>query len=133
MTFTPFARRTAAAALFGLALLASPGAMAQEDQEFEGTLMAGDEQLTSGEYYDTYSFPVQAGQTIIVDLVSDEVDPYIILKAPDDEQYENDDYEGSTTHSRVVETATVSGNWDILVTTYEPGETGAYLVHVTVE
>jgi hypothetical protein len=126
-------RPVAAAALFALALLVAPRVSAQENREFAGTLAAGDEQLTSGEYVDTYAFPVRAGQTITIDLVSDEVDPYIILKGPDEEQYENDDYEGSTTHSRVVQTANVSGNWDVMVTTYASGETGGYEVHVTIE
>ena len=91
-----------------------------------GTLSTGDEQLQSGEYLDRYTLSASAGENIVVDLTSDQFDTYIILVTPNGEQIENDDYEGSLSHSRVETQANMSGEYEVLVTSFAPGETGSY-------
>lgn len=100
-------------------------------RQHSGTLEDGDATLESGEFADSYTIDVQAGQTIVVDMVStSELDPYIILKAPGGGQTENDDYEGDRTRSRVEEVASESGAWRVMATSYEPGESGTYTVSI---
>lgn len=102
-------------------------------QTHSGELAAGDQTLTTGEFADSYPVTVRAGQTVIVDATTDgELDPYVILRAPSGEQVDNDDFEGSTTHSRVEQVAAESGKYDAMVTSYTPGETGSYTATVTV-
>lgn len=96
-------------------------------REHSGSLESGDATLNSGEYADTYTVDVQEGQTIFVDLrATGDFDPYIIVRAPSGEQFENDDYEGDRTRSRVEEVAGESGAWRVIATSFEPGETGNY-------
>ena len=93
---------------------------------FTGNLAAGDEQLQSGEYQDSYTFTANAGDQITVDLTSTQFDPYLILIPPVGDQMDNDDWEGSLSHSRIETTASSSGTYEVLVTSFAPGETGRY-------
>lgn len=103
-------------------------------QVHTGELAAGDETLETGEYVDSYGLTVREGQTVIVDATTDgELDPYVILRAPNGEQAENDDVEGSTTHARVEHVATEAGYYTAMVTSYESGESGSYTVTLTVQ
>ena len=95
---------------------------------FTGNLAAGDEQLQSGEYQDSYTFTANAGDQITVDLTSTQFDPYLILIPPVGDQMDNDDWEGSLSHSRIETTASSSGTYEVLVTSFAPGEMGSYVL-----
>lgn len=96
-----------------------------------GELRAGDETLESGEYYDSYSFMGTAGEEVVLDLRSTEVDPYLILMAPSRESEQNDDFEGSAERSVISTTLEESGEYTVVVTTYAPNETGSYALEIT--
>lgn len=98
-----------------------------------GNLRQGDEALRSGEYFDRYSFEGRAGQRVVVRLEADGFDPYVILKDPSGDQEENDDFEDSRTVSQIDFVLTESGSHEVLVTSYEAGETGDYHLTVTLE
>ena len=98
-----------------------------------GSLAPGDQQLQSGEYQDSYFFTAQPGQSIVVDLTSDQFDPYLILKPPQGEQLDNDDWEGSLSQSRIETTATSAGEYEVVVTSFAVGETGSYNLQYGVE
>ena len=66
------------------------------------------------------------GQRLTLDLTADGFDPYLMLISPGGNQEENDDFEGSTSHSRIETTLTESGNYRVIVTSYATGETGSY-------
>ena len=97
-------------------------------QSLSGQLESGDSTLDSGEYSDIFTFDGQAGQTISVELNSTDFDTYIGLVFPSDEVLENDDYEGSTSKSRIDLTLQESGRYSVIATSYESGETGSYQV-----
>ncbi len=100
-------------------------------QSYSGRLEKGDEQLSSKEYYDVYSFQASAGEEVAVDLRSNDFDPFLILLSPSERDTQNDDYENSSSHSRIEKVLDESGEWTVMVTSYEPGETGAYNVTIT--
>ncbi len=93
-----------------------------------GALEAADETLITGEYIDAYDFQGWPGQHVAIDLTSDEFDTYLILKDPSGGQVENDDAEGDDRvgHSSIASDLTQTGMYRVLVTSYEPGETGPY-------
>jgi hypothetical protein len=92
-----------------------------------GTLASGDVTLRSGEYVDTHRVQVQAGQTLSVEVASSDFDTYVMVKTPDGEQEDNDDCTaGDTSRSCLDVMAERSGTYEILVTSFEPGETGVY-------
>ncbi|HEX9950917.1 MAG TPA: hypothetical protein VGB53_04055 [Rubricoccaceae bacterium] len=95
-------------------------------QRLDSELADSDRTLSSGEYVDTWVLYAAAGQQITVEVTSDEFDPYIILKSPSGEQFDNDDWEGSTRIARIVHDDAEEGQWEVLATSYRAGTTGTY-------
>jgi hypothetical protein len=92
-----------------------------------GRLESNDPTLSSGELNDSYGFVGRAGERVTFDLRSSEFDPYLILQMPDDHpQADNDDWEGAQDHARIETTLPADGQYRVLVTTFRPGEQGAY-------
>lgn len=91
-----------------------------------GQLQSGDTTLDSGEYTDTYDFEGQAGELASIDLQSQEFDTYLMLIAPDGEHFSNDDFEASQNHSLLTMTLPQSGTYQVVVTSYQAGESGSY-------
>jgi hypothetical protein len=123
---------------YGVGVFASGAAPAQEvtagapsTQNHRGRLESGDSQLSSKEYYDRYSFQGNAGEVVLVDLFATDFDPFLILLAPSGKDTQNDDYEGSANRSRIEKVLGESGEWSVMVTSYEAGETGAYELSIT--
>ena len=95
-----------------------------------GTLQNGDVQLESGEYVDTFTFSAERGQRVAAELTSSAFDAYIILTTPSGEQIDNDDGEDGT-NSRLDQVLAEDGEYQVMVTSYSPGETGSYRFSVT--
>lgn len=91
-----------------------------------GTLQSGDETLGSGEYIDSYTFEGLPGERVDIELTSSDFDTYLILVTPSYEQIENDDADGSTSRSFIQADLTEAGMYRVVVTSYAPGEQGAY-------
>jgi hypothetical protein len=109
------------------ALVVLPRAIAaQAPTIHRGTLAAGDATLRSGEYYDNYTFEGQTGQRLVVDLTSRAFDPYLMVIAPSGDKKDNDDYEGSSAHSRLELTLEETGTYRVVATSYKKDDTGAY-------
>lgn len=116
-------------ASLALAAALSQPAAAQQRIDASGTLQRGDSTLESGEFYDSYTIDVRAGEQIDVRATSTEFDPYLIVRGPaDDLRWENDDEGDGSVQSRVNETAPVTGRYRVIVTSYQPGESGRYQV-----
>lgn len=99
-----------------------------------GVLESGDEVLgETGEYLDSYFFEGTANQTAVFDLRSAEFDTYLIILGPDGEQFENDDYEGDMSRSLVSTVLESNGTYEVMVTSYDVGETGSYTLEINTE
>ncbi len=96
-----------------------------------GALAQGDQTLNSGEFADTYNFTWPAGSSFDVRVTSSEFDTYVIVRDPGGEQHDNDDEAEGNTNSRLQVNATAAGAYQVLVTSYQPGETGNYQLQVT--
>ncbi|MGD2166498.1 MAG: caspase family protein [Gammaproteobacteria bacterium] len=105
-------------------------AVAIANREERGALTQSDTMLESGEYYDSYSFIADGDSRIQIDLRSNDFDTYLIVVPPEGDQLENDDAD-STSHSAVELAAGAFGQYRVLVTSYEQGETGDYLLTIT--
>ncbi len=98
-----------------------------------GNLQTGDQTLNSGEFADLYNQNVDRGETIVVEMSSSQFDPYLILRPPGGgTQVDNDDFEGDRTRSRIEYVATQGGNYEVIATSYQPGESGDYGVTIEV-
>lgn len=94
-----------------------------------GRLAAGDATFSEGEYYDSYTFEGQPGQSVTIDLNSADFDTYLVLEGPDGHREVNDDAD-STTHSRIDTQLWQLGTYTVYVTSYAASETGAYALAI---
>lgn len=97
----------------------------------EGVLQHGDQNLEAGEFADVYTFEARAGESITIDLTSDDFDTYLILTKPDDQNLDNDDFEGSSSRSQIALEVESAGTFKVTVTSYKPYEKGAYKLIIT--
>lgn len=124
---------TLAAAMVALTL-AGGEARAQQrlsvGGEAAGRLQDGDQRLDSGEYVDVWTFQGRAGQQVTVSMSSTEVDAYLMLRGPAGLSEWNDDRATGETNARITVRLPADGTYRISATTYEPGESGEYLISV---
>jgi hypothetical protein len=107
------------------------GAGAGGERTFRGTLAQGDARLQSGEFYDTETLDLVAGTTVRFRLSSTDFDTYLIVNDPSGAQQYNDDLSQSDRNSGLDYTVTRTGPHRVVVTSYRPGETGAWTLTVT--
>lgn len=93
-----------------------------------GVLEDGDALHEAGEFRDVYSFEAGVGEEVAFDLFSAGFDTYLIVVSPDGTWTENDDYNGSLDHSHITMTTDQAGEYMVIVTSYDPEETGDYLL-----
>jgi Putative metallopeptidase len=102
------------------------------NETFTGTLQDGDDTLDNGEYFDYYDVELVQGQEVTFELSSTEFDTYLIISAPDDFGYVNDDatikVDGYL--SKLTIPISTTGTWTIGVSSYEAGQSGNYQVGV---
>lgn len=99
-------------------------------QNYRDRLDSGDDRI-SGTYYDTYVLRGSAGDHVVLDLHSSDFDTYLGLVAPSGELIENDDHDGSTSRSRIEAQLDESGEWTVVVTSYQSGATGGYELNIS--
>ena len=98
----------------------------------EGSLTTDDRRLKDGRFSDVHHFDGTAGDSVTIDLRTDTFDPVLLLLQPTGEVHENDDYQGSMSHSRIHQELAQPGQYQVVVTSYSPGETGSYDLNITV-
>jgi len=128
MKLLPFAIALSSACLSVLAMPALAQMLLMEEY---GMLEQGDEILPSdNSLYDVYTFEGEVGQSIIIDVASDEFDTYLALLSPSDEVLaENDDVDGST-NSSIAMTLSESGMYTVIVNGYDSSSQGQYVLTV---
>ena len=94
-----------------------------------GVLAAGDRQLTTGEFYDEWTFLVSAGQAYSVRMASTNFDAYVIVIDPTGQQMDNDDF-GGVTDAGIDLVAAARGTMRAMATTYASGAYGSYTLSV---
>ncbi|MEM9945246.1 MAG: PPC domain-containing protein [Cyanobacteria bacterium P01_D01_bin.36] len=110
----------AAAALTGVAGIAHQAALAQALLQQEGTLAPME---------DAYSFDGDAGQTMTIELQSEDFDPILLLKGPDGEVLtSNDDY-GGTLNSTIVIELPEAGTYNAVASSFS-GQGGNYQIEI---
>lgn len=92
----------------------------------EGELANGDRTLRSGEFYDSFTRTVDAGQALHIRLESTEFDPYLIVRSPSGRQTDNDDTTPQDRNPTVDFPYTEAGTYTVIVTSYRAGERGHY-------
>lgn len=94
-------------------------------EQAEGRLMYGDTVLGGGSFADRHHFDAEVGQQVILDVTSQQFDTYLRLQGPDGSIIENDDFDGPG-HSQIELEIEQAGRYRVVVTTYQPDQTGRY-------
>jgi serine protease Do len=84
-------------------------------------------------YFNAYTFDAEQGQRITIDMISDQLDAYLILIDPNGQDVAQDDDGGGGTNARLVTTAVASGTYTILANSYSVGEVGEYRLQVAAD
>ncbi len=92
----------------------------------QDTLTSSAPTLPDGSYYRVYDFVGEAGKTIVIEMSSREIDPYLVLVDPKGEQVAEDDDGGSGSDARLIYTLKMDGVYTLYANSYEVGETGKY-------
>ena len=101
------------------------------DLVFEDSLGTGDQRQKDGQYLDTYVFQGAAGDDVRIHLVGAFDTVLMLFDSNGDLVAENDDYEvGTLGYSAIVEVLQSTGEYRVMVTSYEVGETGDYTLIV---
>jgi hypothetical protein len=103
-------------------------------QTQQGSLTRSDVLLTSDSTYaQAWSIQAQAGQTVTIDLESDEFDAYLFLRGPGisgGRDYQDDD-SGGNCNARLTATFPQSGEYEVVVNTAGKYATGQFSLSVT--
>lgn len=111
-----------------------PGSSVVLGGRFErGSLRAGDDTRVNGSYSDSYSFIADRGDSTVIDLRSGEFDTFLIVRAPNGEEFSNDDYEASFDRSLITIPRTETGNYEVIVSSYAETESGGYTLEITTD
>jgi len=98
---------------------------------FSGTLGSGSSESITGQLYDIYTIRTRAGDHVVANMISSEFDTYLRVQSPTGRKADNNDYQGSISHSRVELDITESGTWQIMATSHDEGAMGSYVITVT--
>ncbi len=102
----------------------------------KGSLAVGDKQFDDDSYYDVTEFNFKEGERVVIAVSSANsddggFDTYLIVKTPDGQSLENDDYpEGNSALSRVEFIALKTGTYVVKISSYDAEETGDYILAV---
>lgn len=93
----------------------------------QGELDSNSEVLPAdNSYFNAYTFEGRTGQQVVIAMNSSDLNPYLILLAPNGTALAQDDDGGGGKNSRLSVTLPNDGTYTILANSYDPGEMGAY-------
>ena len=99
-----------------------------------GTLTDNDATADDGSYFDAYAVHVKEGDKLVITMVSNEFDAFLVLgQDQDDGSFEgltSDDDSLSDTHAKIEWTAPAEGTYVIRAGSFGQGQTGAYAMTV---
>ena len=95
------------------------------------TLSAADNTLPDGSYYKSYQFQGQAGQSLVVEMRGNGLDPYMVLFDGNGRKVAEDDDGGGGKNARIAITLPSTGKYTLYANSYEVGDTGAFTLSAT--
>ncbi|HEY9627745.1 MAG TPA: trypsin-like peptidase domain-containing protein [Coleofasciculaceae cyanobacterium] len=81
-------------------------------------------------YYNAYTFEGRAGQRVVVEMSSSDLDSYLILLSADGTDLAQDDDSGGGSNSKLEIALPADGTYTILANAYGSGQTGSYSLRV---
>ena len=99
-------------------------------QPMSGTLAASDARSSGGQHQDVYTFTGRAGQTLRVNLDSNNMDTLVRVTGPGGFTQQDDD-SGDLLNAQLDITLPANGTYQVVATTYSAGVTGDYTLRIS--
>jgi serine protease Do len=77
-------------------------------------------------FFKAYRFQGRAGQQVRIDMVSQEINPFLILVAPNGRTLAQDRNSGGNRNARIATTLPISGTYLLIANSYRSGEVGSF-------
>ena len=115
--------------IVGQSTLAQPAAStATQGSSIDGKLDSSSETLKDGNYTNAHTFAGKAGETLTIDLTSQDFDAYLILLDPDKNKVAEDDDGGEDNNARIVLTLPSNGTYTLILSSAKAQESGNYIL-----
>ncbi len=99
-----------------------------------GILTEADATAEDNSFFDAYRVTLKADEKLLITMVSNEVDSFIVVGQPQDggpfEVLGSDDDSLSDTHAKLEWTAPADGVYEVRAGTFQQGQTGAYALNI---
>jgi S1-C subfamily serine protease len=100
--------------------------------EVKGNLSQESSTLPSdNSYFDAYTFDAAAGQRVVIEMTSDDLNPYLILLSSDGGNIAQSGQRSGEKLSQIEITLPIEGTYTILANSLSAGETGQYTLNVS--
>ena len=128
--FSRLACLTATVGLWGAIAwsLAGSNARAISPGETTGQLNDTSATLNDGSYYNSHELTIEVGESLAIDLISEDFDPFLLLLDAEGNELAHDDDSGDGDDARILITVPQSGNYQLWVNAYAAGEVGGYVL-----
>ena len=100
------------------------------NETIRGALDNSDRRLSGGEFVDLHIFDGEADEPVMIEMTSSAFDTYLIVTLPTGEVITNDDFDGSTSTSRIEMIMPMDGRYRIEATSYAADESGSYNLRI---
>jgi len=108
-----------------------------DGQMITNRLKSGDSTWPNKSYFHAYAFKGKAGQQVMIEVDSKQIDPSLILILPEKENNKviaaNDDISPENFNARIETTLPKDGTYVVVTSSFESGETGEYQIRATLK
>ncbi|MCT7948631.1 trypsin-like peptidase domain-containing protein [Ancylothrix sp. C2] len=104
-----------------------PKPISLNGQTIAGRLGPGSNVLRAdNSFFDIYTFQGRAGERVVIEMASQEIDPFLILLSPSGRDLAQDDDGGSGQNARIVAVLPSTGTYTVIANSAERGQEGGY-------
>jgi S1-C subfamily serine protease len=105
-----------------------PTVLTLDGKAIASVLTASDNTLPDGSYYKAYQFQGQAGQSVVIEMRGNGIDPYLVLFDSTGRKIAEDDDGGGGKNARLAVTLPSTGTYTLYANSYEVGQTGSFTI-----
>jgi len=99
--------------------------------EVSGALSSSDTRAPDDSYLEVWTIEGRPGETVTIDLLADDFDPFLYVTGPGFEETLTDDDSGGACHARITMTYLEGGTFRVAAGSNLPRSTGTYLLRVS--
>ena len=108
--------------------IAAPNVLTLDGNAISAVLTTSDRTLPDGSYFKAYQFQGQAGQSVVIEMRANGIDPYLVLFDAAGRKVAEDDDSGGGKNARIAVTLPTTGRYTLYANSYEVGQTGSFTI-----